>query len=942
MVSVNGFEEFDGAPELRADDPYRVDPGASAWQTEPWAELTSRLIWKGELPLWNPYQAAGKPHAANFQSAVADPLLLAVNLHPTPWVWDLSFLAAFGLGSGFMFLFLRGRTLGRGPALLGVAVFSLSGYFALYSNNLFVRSYIYLPVLFWMADRLIASPSRARICIFGLGISGSILVGMPESTFFIGLALVMYALYRIVVDVAKGLRWRTLYSFAIAGGLGVLIASPLLALFIEYEGLSHNIHKATNQAGLQADSYRLLPLWVTPFLNGKPLGSIVPSLAPTRNWVGAGAIALVVVSFAAPRRFLRERAALAFAGIAAIFIWRMYGMTGYESVGRLPVFELALTPTFSSPVIAFCLAALAAIGLDAIMRSALSRVRLGAGIAILLLLATLALGWYEPVLLASNGLRVLRSIGLAFCAVLIVILAAYSARRLPLAAAVVAAGMVLVELTILFPRSNLSQRADPYRSPSWLPIMLSDRSAQVDNVDTGGTRPVARVFGLEAKLFPETATTLGLQDIRTLDALYVGRYFRFVKAFIEPQIATRFVGGNYPSEEGPTPPHVENNPMFDLLGVKYVLTGPATGPASLVDEVFGRRPETETIKRESFVLGGRALPTLFTASGESVEIPVPITETEQRFSFSYGLDARTFSLASPSDGVRFAVEYAVPGQAPLRLWDAAYVPGIDPVRPEWRSASVALPESSSPSGVLRLVVDPLATGANDWAGWAEMSFDRPGKQTGPQFRLLGASESGQTRVFENRHALPRAFIVRDLHSVADEDAAIARMSRGGAPFVNGGVKVGGFDPRREAVVEAKAEELPKVGTCDGSADKVNFESYGASEVVLKVQAACAGMLLLTDTYYPGWQASVNGHATAVHPADVAFRGVAVPAGESRVVFKYRPKNFRAAMSVSMLTALGIAVVLLLEIRGKFVVWRARRKPAATALSAGAVLEESGA
>ena len=277
---------------------------------------------------------------------------------------------------------------------------------------------------------------RARVCIFGLGIGGAFLVGMPESTFFIGLALVMYALYRIIVDVSTGFRWRTFCRFAVAGGLGVLIARPILTLFVEYEGLSHTVHKATNKAGLQADSYKLLPMWVAPFLNGKPLGSIVPGIAPTRNWVGAGAITLVVVSFAAPWSFLRERAALAFAGIATFFIWRMYGMAGYESVGRLPVFKLAIAPTFSSPVIAFCLAALAAIGLDAIMRSALGRVRLGAGIAILLLLATLALGWYEPVLLASNGLRVLRSIGLAFCAVLIVILAAYSARRLPLAAAV--------------------------------------------------------------------------------------------------------------------------------------------------------------------------------------------------------------------------------------------------------------------------------------------------------------------------------------------------------------------------------------------------------------------------------------------------------------------------------------------------------------------------
>ena len=54
-------------------------------------------------------------------------------------------------------------------------------------------------------------------------------------------------------------------------------------------------------------------------------------------------------------------------------------------------------------------------------------------------------------------------------------------------------------------------------------------------------------------------------------------------------------------------------------------------------------------------------------------------------------------------------------------------------------------------------------------------------------------------------------------------------------------------------------------------------------------------LLLTDAYYPGWTASVNGEPTAVRRADVMFRAVPMPAGESTVVFEYRPDWLPAAL-----------------------------------------------
>ena len=62
---------------------------------------------------------------------------------------------------------------------------------------------------------------------------------------------------------------------------------------------------------------------------------------------------------------------------------------------------------------------------------------------------------------------------------------------------------------------------------------------------------------------------------------------------------------------------------------------------------------------------------------------------------------------------------------------------------------------------------------------------------------------------------------------------------------------------------------------------------------------CAGLLVLSDTYFPGWQATVNGEAGEIHPTNIAFRGVVVGAGPTEVVFRYRPANFRAGIGVAL-------------------------------------------
>jgi hypothetical protein len=113
-----------------------------------------------------------------------------------------------------------------------------------------------------------------------------------------------------------------------------------------------------------------------------------------------------------------------------------------------------------------------------------------------------------------------------------------------------------------------------------------------------------------------------------------------------------------------------------------------------------------------------------------------------------------------------------------------------------------------------------------------------------------------------------------------------------------------FDPRRQAFFLGEA---PKLSPCTGE-DHATLVHTDFNSVVLQAAMQCQGMVILSDNWFPGWAATVDGQPAKIWEADTAIRGVEVPAGSHRIEMHYRPGSVRLGVSMLALSLAGLAAL----------------------------------
>lgn len=167
---------------------------------------------------------------------------------------------------------------------------------------------------------------------------------------------------------------------------------------------------------------------------------------------------------------------------------------------------------------------------------------------------------------------------------------------------------------------------------------------------------------------------------------------------------------------------------------------------------------------------------------------------------------------------------------------------------------------------------------------------RPGEPLGRTPTMVGGFA-----LYDRPTAFPPAFLT-SCWEIASEAEGIARLGAMSSPDLRSTAIVA------EGPAARRALRTAPTGPCRSAGDVV-VTRYEPERVVLSAEVEHQSVLVLTDSWYPGWRARVDGKPASLLRVDHALRGVALPPGTHRVEFEFRPAVLPAGAGVTALTML---------------------------------------
>lgn len=147
-------------------------------------------------------------------------------------------------------------------------------------------------------------------------------------------------------------------------------------------------------------------------------------------------------------------------------------------------------------------------------------------------------------------------------------------------------------------------------------------------------------------------------------------------------------------------------------------------------------------------------------------------------------------------------------------------------------------------------------------------------------------------LYRVNRTLPRVYVVGRTKVERDPNSVLEALSSDH------------WDPSREVMLDEPIS-LTTTGEFEGQAELVN---YGHQHVVIHTFAKSDSILVLADSYYPGWRVYVDGKEEKILRANYFFRAVKLGMGDHRVEFDYDPYSFKIGLIISLTTLLVIIAV----------------------------------
>jgi hypothetical protein len=883
-------------------------------QNYPIKHLYSYALGNLEFPLWNPYQFAGIPFLGEIQNGALYPLnLLLYFFIDAPYAFNLSYMLHLALGGFFTFLYLELLGIRRFPAFLAGLVFAFSGFLFGSRDHTAIRdSAAYLPLIIYFLERLRRTPSWRHTLPLGLAAGVQVLAGSPQVCLYTYMVVGAFLMFHAL----KG-RHEAGGRFFLLGVMGMLlgmiIASPQLLSTMELSSMSWREGRRLYLGFQHFSEYHLYrETLATVFMPG-----VFGEMGPTDSTEVRMGVFPPVLALAALLMLGRRNRQVQFWGAVGLMgiLLALGSDTPLEGLlYHLPVYNAFRVHGRNLLELSFAVSVLSGILLDGVLYEMKREQLRGIVIALLsagALSAAAVMFFRAPPLegyLLGRGFRNLHLmdetlslsnsavyISLGIIALYVLWAAAYAfcsiRGRGAAAARSLLAVILLMEVFVMGDFRNLS---GPQLS------LAGDMCAKEEVYGlAGGDKDMARVLNaIPRELWYETDKYNPLANVtcRTssatgYDPLMLERYGELMRLGVWGlgSLSLDFL--------------LRNNVIISMQGAKYIRVPKGKGlPPKGVRRV-GSPPERKglgTLRWTPSAGAGR--------EGDTYRLHSP----KGGFSLLMGrLDLQRGAYA-----VSFRAGGKVTGFMGLYLYPEAELGGIEAfddhdsellIPADWLSGQyrefhqVVYIEEDGPHALI-LVTLPLGN-----VEVSDFTLERFSRYSPPYLSRAGVEDEaepvyeklyddGPYGIYLNRNALPRAWSVSRLVWVSGFGEVMKKLD-----YLE-------VNPAGEAMLSGS--DIVRLGKRSFTPGEVSIEDYGMNSVSLGTRFTGEGFLVLSDQYYPGWRAYVDGQETEVYEVNGIQRGIVVPPGEHKVLFLYRPQGVLALMALSLALACGCALTLM--------------------------------
>jgi hypothetical protein len=851
-----------------------IDPGASAWQTHPWAYAERRALAAGTLPLWDRFSGLGHPLLANGQTQTFNPLHWLVLIDPDRGgLWDFHFLLLRFLAALFSCYLLGELGVRRELSVLGAAFGGINPAFTVYLTRGDLEAYAVFPALLFCLFRLRRTPGFAAASALAGAIAITVVAGHPEPSFSCLLAACAIA---AVIALRAGSRARFVGWAAFAADVAVLVSAPYWLPLLNLIRSSYNVHPVGTGSAHRPPVLALQ--WLFPAIASRTSPFRIFDDPPALGFLAPAMAALACVALLAMAVSPSLRVRLAWVAGPIVLALKIYGAPGTGWLGKLPLIERMPTEVYFQFPALYALGIAGVVGTSTLLEEApRRRTAVLAGTAVLLLLLTLL----APRLFPSASLSRHWPLQAAVASMVIVATTAlvWLAAR-PRGAKVAWIGLLAVVAgDLALYRQRLSSRgnltaAGPY--VEWLQARAAEG-------------PLFHVMGFGGRLMPNMATAFGLEDLRITDALAPAEYMTFVRRFLQRDLLwdwflTADMAHAFRSQ----------SPILDWLNVRYVVAGPELSAAGdgLQEELS--RTGHRGWDMKTYSIDGESLPVLFQHPNDEGAARVGIPREYPVLAFALAQDPRVWSAAG--DGATYEVAVIAPAGSGT-IFSRMIDPKNHAEDRHWIRDRVDLSRWAGEELTLVLRARSDDTRA-DWGGWGDLHWEsrsgqrQPPERATPRYELAFRDpEHPTTAVFENRQAWPRVFasdrpiVERSAEAVLDRIESLLGTP---GPHV---VVAGDFPLARWVSMSGPRQATGALRFA------VSDVHRGVNDMIFAVEVERPSLVVVTEMLARGWHATVDGAPEALFRANFLFRGLLVGEGKHRVRLWYWPAEWTSALAL---------------------------------------------